>query len=94
MTGLSQDLRYVLRPLRKNPGFTAVALLTLALGIGASTGIFTPVNALLLKSLPVPNAEPLFLVTEDDWQPANSRFAYALFQNMDAVVPPWSSGTR
>jgi predicted permease len=87
---LMQDLRYGLRMLAKSPGFTVVAVLTLALGIGANTALFSVVNGVLLKPLPYPQPEQLVWLAESkpnfasgsisfpnfhDWQKDNHTFS-------------------
>src|SRR6266446_4262735 len=62
MESLLKDMRFAVRSLLKRPAFTAIALVTLALGIGANTAIFSLVNTVLLRSLPVPQPEQIVSV--------------------------------
>ena len=64
MSSLLRDMRHSVRTLRQSPGFTAVAVLTLAIGIGANTAIFSFVDAMLLKPLPYPDADRIVRVME------------------------------
>ena len=60
------DLKFAFRQLLKNPGFTAVAVLTLALGIGANTAIFSLINAAILRALPFPDSDQLVVIWADN----------------------------
>ena len=95
MSSFTSDLRYAGRALRKSPGFTAVAILTLAIGIGANTAIFSFLDALLLKPLPYENADRIVRVLEKpprgerngistmnflDWQKDNTVFDFMAAQ--------------
>src|SRR6266576_1084176 len=77
-----QSLRYTLRVLAKNPGFTTVAILSLALGIGANTAIFTLINALLLRDLPVRHPERLVYLSAVR-QGKKITFSYPMFREVE-----------
>ena len=100
MQTLLQDIRYALRQLRHAPAFTLTALLTLAIGIGGTTAIFTLTHAIMLTSLPVADPAQLYRIgdteeccvngwEDDDW----SLFSYQLYQRLAAAAPEFEETT-
>jgi macrolide transport system ATP-binding/permease protein len=98
---LLQDVRYAMRMLRKSPGFTTVAVLTLALGIGANTAIFTLVHAVMLQSLPVRNPSGLYRLGNDNYnccvmsglEGRYTLFSKALYDQLRDNTPEFSELT-
>ena len=101
MSSFLNDLRYATRMLRRSPGFTAVAVLTLAFGIGANTAIFSFVDGMLLRPLPYPDADRIVRVMEKpprgarngistlnflDWQKDNTVFDFMSAQGGGPVT--------
>src|SRR6202012_1376353 len=98
METLRQDIAYAFRQMRQSPVFTLTAMLTLALGIGATTAIFSLIDTVMLKSLPVADPSTLYRIgdgsdccieggTQDNW----GFFSYDFYKQMQANTPEFSS---
>ncbi|HWG36152.1 MAG TPA: ADOP family duplicated permease, partial [Terriglobales bacterium] len=84
----AQDLRHALRMLGRAPGFTAIVVLSLALGIGANAAIFSVMDALVLRTLPVPNPDELAQLLVSNGKESQNIVSYPLYQRMRAAVAP------
>src|SRR5207244_2901641 len=89
MAGFAQDLRYALRVLLRNPAFTTVVVLTLALGVGANTAVFTLIDAVILRHIPVRHPEQLIALGNtarvgslSQGSPRTDLFSYPLYRDL------------
>jgi predicted permease len=87
LDAIRQDVRYASRTLCKYPGFTCVAVMTLTLGISTNTAIFSLLDAVLLKSLPLAQPDELFVVRKSGPRPGPQRFSHPAFARFQDVVP-------
>src|SRR3982750_3774705 len=94
------DIKYALRQFRKSPGFTAAAVLTLALGIGGTTAIYTLIDAVMLRSLPVSDPATLFRIGEGDNccvqggpQEKGGFYSFPLSDRLRAAAPDFADVT-
>src|SRR2546423_10071148 len=85
------DIRHAVRRLRKQPGYAAAAILALALGIGCNTAIFSVIEAVLLRTLPVPHPERLVRLWEDQLQIPNPPPSAPDFRDLRAQAPSFEA---
>src|SRR3989440_2962697 len=99
MQNLTSDVRYAVRQFRHSPVFTITAILTLALGIGGTTAIFTLIDAVMLRSLPVSDPARLYRIGDGDDTTAEGRhgrwglFSFPLYERLKAATPQFDDIT-
>ena len=93
MRGMIQDLRFALRGLIKRPGFALISIVTLALGIGANSAIFSVVDSVLLRSLPLPDSQSLYAVHTGaaSFNRFDGPFSYPEYQDVVAQTHSFES---
>ena len=88
LDAFAQDLRAAIRNLRRSTGFAVLTILTLSVGIGANTAIFSVLNAVVLRTLPIPDSDRLFAVRTDAPVASGNRFSGPMFERLRQSVPP------